>query len=182
LKNLSLVLFALVCGVAYGQPSDPTLTFEVASVKASPPIPPNGSFRVGCTGGSGATGGRLGGVTQAAEINLQAATYQRALAQGLDFHMKFKRDPAAVAVRIEVVDERGRSVGSPTVLLPPPLGKACNPILKSCGAGLMDPRRWGNSLLTSTLFSTNYLVWRRICGKCRTQPTLSMSPGWRACL
>jgi uncharacterized protein (TIGR03435 family) len=51
---LSLVLFALVCGVAYGQPSDPTLTFEVASVKASPPIPPNGSFRVGCTGGPGA--------------------------------------------------------------------------------------------------------------------------------
>jgi uncharacterized protein (TIGR03435 family) len=49
----SLALFALVCGVAYSQPSDPTLTFEVASVKASPPRPPNGPFRVGCTGGPG---------------------------------------------------------------------------------------------------------------------------------
>jgi uncharacterized protein (TIGR03435 family) len=46
-----LVLFALVCGVAYSQPSDPTLTFEVASVKASPPS--NGPIRIGCTGGPG---------------------------------------------------------------------------------------------------------------------------------
>jgi uncharacterized protein (TIGR03435 family) len=51
--SLSLVLFALVCGIAYSQPSDPTLTFEVASVKASPPRPPNGLIRVGCTGGPG---------------------------------------------------------------------------------------------------------------------------------
>ena len=51
--TLSLVLFALVCGVAYGQPSDPTLAFEVASVKASPPRSPNGLIRVGCTGGPG---------------------------------------------------------------------------------------------------------------------------------
>jgi uncharacterized protein (TIGR03435 family) len=42
-----------VCGVAYRQPSDPTLTFEVASVKASPPRPPNGLVRVGCRGGPG---------------------------------------------------------------------------------------------------------------------------------
>ena len=42
-----------MCGVAYSQPSDPTLTFEVASVKASPPRPPNGLIRVGCTGGPG---------------------------------------------------------------------------------------------------------------------------------
>lgn len=52
--TLSLLFaFALVCGVAYSQPSDPTLTFEVASVKASPPRPPNGAIRVGCTGGPG---------------------------------------------------------------------------------------------------------------------------------
>jgi uncharacterized protein (TIGR03435 family) len=51
--TLSLILFALVCGAAYSQPSDQTLTFEVASVKASPPAPPNGAIRVGCSGGPG---------------------------------------------------------------------------------------------------------------------------------
>ena len=52
--TLSLVLFALVCCVAYSQPSDPGLTFEVASVKASPPRPANGGpIRIGCTGGPG---------------------------------------------------------------------------------------------------------------------------------
>jgi hypothetical protein len=66
-----------------------------------------------------ATGERLGGVTQSAAINLQPATYRRALAQGLDFHMKFKRQPAAVAVRIGVVDERGGNAGSLSVPLPP---------------------------------------------------------------
>jgi VWFA-related protein len=65
-----------------------------------------------------ATGERLGGVTQSAAINLQPATYRRALAQGLDFHMKFKRQPAAAAVRIGVVDERGGNVGSLSVPLP----------------------------------------------------------------
>jgi hypothetical protein len=65
-----------------------------------------------------ATGERLGGVTQSAAINLQPATYRRALAQGLDFHMKFKRQPAAVAVRIGVVDERGGNAGSLSVPLP----------------------------------------------------------------
>jgi len=52
-STLLLVSFALACGVAYSQPSDLTLTFEVASVKASPPRPPNGLIRVGCTGGPG---------------------------------------------------------------------------------------------------------------------------------
>jgi hypothetical protein len=65
-----------------------------------------------------ATGERLGGVTQSAAINLQPETYRRALAQGLDFHMKFKRQPAAVAVRIGVVDERGGNAGSLSVPLP----------------------------------------------------------------
>src|SRR5262250_381956 len=46
-------LLSLVCGIAYSQQPDPTLTFEVASVKASPPRPPNGPVRVGCTGGPG---------------------------------------------------------------------------------------------------------------------------------
>jgi uncharacterized protein (TIGR03435 family) len=49
--TLSLILFALVCGVAYSQPSGRTLTFEAASVKASPPA--NGPIRMGCTGGPG---------------------------------------------------------------------------------------------------------------------------------
>lgn len=50
---LFLVLLALVCGVARSQPSDSTLTFEVASLKASPPRQPNVSIRVGCSGGPG---------------------------------------------------------------------------------------------------------------------------------
>jgi len=66
-----------------------------------------------------AIGERLGGVTQSAAINLQPATYRRALAQGLDFHMKFKRQPTAVAVRIGVVDQRGGNAGSLSVPLPP---------------------------------------------------------------
>jgi VWFA-related protein len=68
---------------------------------------------------TGAAGERLGGVSQAAEINLEPATYQRALRQGLPFEMKFPRDPAAVAVRVGVVDERGGHAGSLTVPLPP---------------------------------------------------------------
>jgi VWFA-related protein len=67
----------------------------------------------------GATGERLGGITQAAELNLAPATYQRALAQGLTFQMKLSREPSAVAVRIAVVDERGTHVGSLSVALPP---------------------------------------------------------------
>jgi VWFA-related protein len=67
----------------------------------------------------GATGERLGGMSQAAEINLEPATYQRALEQGLEFHMQFKREPAAVSVRIGVVDQRGAKVGSLSVPLPP---------------------------------------------------------------
>jgi uncharacterized protein (TIGR03435 family) len=52
--TLFLVLYALVCGVAYSQQPESTLTFEVASVKASPPRPPNGLISVGCSGGPGA--------------------------------------------------------------------------------------------------------------------------------
>jgi len=67
----------------------------------------------------GAAGELLGGVSQAAEINLEPATYQRALRQGLPFEMKLPRDPAAVAVRIGVVDEHGGHAGSLSVRLPP---------------------------------------------------------------
>ena len=67
----------------------------------------------------GATGERLGGVHQAAKIDLEQATYQRVLQQGLPFEMKFKREPAAVAVRIGVVDARGGHAGSLSVRLPP---------------------------------------------------------------
>jgi uncharacterized protein (TIGR03435 family) len=50
---LSLFAFQLVCGVVYSQPAGNTLTFEVASVKASPPRQPNVPMRVGCNGGPG---------------------------------------------------------------------------------------------------------------------------------
>jgi hypothetical protein len=56
-------------------------------------------------------------VSQAAELNLEPATYQRALQQGLTFSMRFQREPAAVAVRIGVIDERGGQVGSLSVPL-----------------------------------------------------------------
>jgi VWFA-related protein len=67
----------------------------------------------------GAAGERLGGVNQAAKLNLEQATYQRAFEQGLPFKMKFRREPGAIAVRIGVVDERGAHTGSVSVPLPP---------------------------------------------------------------
>jgi hypothetical protein len=68
---------------------------------------------------TGAAGAHLGGVKQAVTINLEQATYRRALAEGLPFEVKFQRDPAAVTVRIGVVDDVGGRVG--TVSLPLPL-------------------------------------------------------------
>jgi hypothetical protein len=68
---------------------------------------------------TGAVGERLGGVSQAAELNLEQATYDRALLQGLHFEMKFARESAAVAVRIGVVDEKGGHAGSLLIPLPP---------------------------------------------------------------
>ena len=67
----------------------------------------------------GAAGELLGGVNQAAKLNLEEATYQRDLRQGLPFEMKFRREPGAIAVRIGVVDERGAHTGSVSVPLPP---------------------------------------------------------------
>jgi hypothetical protein len=66
----------------------------------------------------GATGERLGGFQQTAEVNLKQETYQRALEEGLPFEMKFPREAAAVSVRIAVVDLGGGHVGSLTVALP----------------------------------------------------------------
>jgi VWFA-related protein len=68
----------------------------------------------------GAAGERLGGASQAAELNLAPATYRQALQQGLSFHMKFPRSPAAISVRIGVADDRGDNVGSLSVPLPTP--------------------------------------------------------------
>ena len=68
---------------------------------------------------TGATGERLDGISQAAEISLEQATYERALQQGLQFDMKLPRNPAAVAVRIVVVDDRGANVGSLSVPIAP---------------------------------------------------------------
>jgi hypothetical protein len=68
---------------------------------------------------TGAAGAHLGGVKQAVTINLEQATYRRALAEGLSFEVKFQRAPAAVTVRIGVVDDVGGRVG--TVSLPLPL-------------------------------------------------------------
>ena len=67
----------------------------------------------------GANGELLGGIQQTAELNLEAATYHRALQQGLPIDMKFQRATDAVAVRIGVVDERGDRVGSVSVALSP---------------------------------------------------------------
>jgi VWFA-related protein len=66
----------------------------------------------------GAYGERLEGVSQTAEINLEQATYQRDLQQGLPLQIEFPRDPMAVAVRIGVADELGGHVGSVSVPLP----------------------------------------------------------------
>jgi VWFA-related protein len=105
-------------GLAAGDDVSLTLHIDPADLELTPQAAKwTGALRLEAVQTS-ATGGRLGGVTQSAAINLQPATYRRALAQGLDFHMKFKRQPAAVAVRIGVVDERGGNAGSLSVPLP----------------------------------------------------------------
>jgi VWFA-related protein len=67
----------------------------------------------------GATGERYEGQIQTAQLDLLPETYQRALEQGVQLELRLKREPAAVAVRIAVVDERGARVGSLSVPLPP---------------------------------------------------------------
>ena len=67
----------------------------------------------------GAAGELLGGVQQSAELNLEQASYRRALQEGLPLDIKIPRAPDATAVRIGVVDERGGHVGSVSVPLTP---------------------------------------------------------------
>jgi VWFA-related protein len=65
----------------------------------------------------GATGERYEGVSQTVELDLLPETYQKALERGLRLELRLKREPAAVAVRIGVVDDRGARVGSLSVPL-----------------------------------------------------------------
>jgi VWFA-related protein len=65
----------------------------------------------------GATGERYEGVSQTVQLDLLPETYQKALEQGLRLELRLKRAPAAVAVRIGVVDDRGARVGSLSVPL-----------------------------------------------------------------
>jgi VWFA-related protein len=69
---------------------------------------------------TGATGERFEGVTQTAQLDLLPETYQQALTQGLLIHMPLKRGPAAIAVRVGVVDEGSGRVGSLTLPVPHP--------------------------------------------------------------
>ena len=57
------------------------------------------------------------GVSQTALLDLLPETYQKALEQGLRLELRLKRQPAAVAVRVAVVEERGGHVGSLSVPL-----------------------------------------------------------------
>jgi hypothetical protein len=65
----------------------------------------------------GATGEELGGAQQAVELHLDESAYRDSLQQGLQFDMKFKRSPAAVSLRIGVVDDHGEHTGSLTLPL-----------------------------------------------------------------
>jgi VWFA-related protein len=72
---------------------------------------------------TGATGDQHVGVGQTVQLDLTPETYQRALEQGLRFEMKLKREPAAIALRVGVIDARGGRVGSLMV----PLASAAGP-------------------------------------------------------
>jgi hypothetical protein len=66
----------------------------------------------------GALGQRYEGVAQAVQLDLRPETYQRTMAEGLRLEVRLKREPAAVAVRVGVVEEHGGHVGSVSVPLP----------------------------------------------------------------
>ncbi len=72
---------------------------------------------------TGATSEQYAGVGRTVQVNLTQETYQRALAQGLRLQMKLKPDPAAIALRVGVLDERGGRVGALVV----PLASAAGP-------------------------------------------------------
>ena len=58
------------------------------------------------------------GQSQTAQLDLLSETYQRAMERGVRLERRLKREPAAVAAPIAVVDERGARVGSLSVPLP----------------------------------------------------------------
>lgn len=70
----------------------------------------------------GARGELLGGARDSCEIDLEQALYQRALENGLVFRLNLKRNPAAVAVRVGLVEERGGQMGSMSLRLLPVRG------------------------------------------------------------
>ena len=70
----------------------------------------------------GAGGEMLGGATDSGEVRLEQTPYQRALENGLLFRLKFQRNPAAVAVRVGLVEERGGRMGSMSLRLLPVRG------------------------------------------------------------
>jgi VWFA-related protein len=66
-----------------------------------------------------ATGERYEGPSRTVPVDLPQASYQKALEQGVRLELRIHRNPASVAMRIAVVDERGARVGSLSVPLPP---------------------------------------------------------------
>jgi VWFA-related protein len=72
----------------------------------------------------GAGGELLGGARDSGEVRLEQTAYRRALENGLLFRLKFQRNPAAVAVRVAIVEERGGQAGSMQLTLLPVPGAA----------------------------------------------------------
>jgi VWFA-related protein len=66
-----------------------------------------------------ATGERYEDPSRAVPVDLTQASYQEALQQGVRLELRIHRDPAAIALRIAVADERGGRVGSLSARLPP---------------------------------------------------------------
>jgi VWFA-related protein len=67
---------------------------------------------------TGAAGERYEGPSRVVPVDLPQAEYQKALERGVPLELRIHRDPASVALRVAVVDERGARVGSLSVPLP----------------------------------------------------------------
>jgi hypothetical protein len=67
---------------------------------------------------TGAAGERYEGPSRTAPVDLPQESYQKALEQGVRLELRIHRDPAAVGLRVAVVDERGARVGALSVPLP----------------------------------------------------------------
>jgi len=66
-----------------------------------------------------ATGERYEGPSRRVPVDLTQEGYQKAMEQGVRLELRIHRDPASVALRIAVADERGGRVGSLSAKLPP---------------------------------------------------------------